>query len=89
MDRRTFDHLCDLARLQLSDDEFVEFERKFQKLLGFVDKVQSYEPQSEGPPLVMKQKVDLRRDTPETMPWPEGTAHDYRVPQIIDFEGGS
>jgi len=89
MDRRTFDHLCELARLQLSDEEIVEFERKFKSLLRFVEKTQAYEPQADGAPLVMSQRVELRRDTPETFTWPEGQVHDYRVPKIIDFEGGS
>jgi len=77
-----------LARLQLSPDELVEFERKFARLLEFVEKTQEYQPQSEGPPLTLLPHVDLRRDHSSPFDWPAEAAHDYRVPRIIDFEGG-
>ena len=88
MDRQLFSHLCELARLELSEQEAGEFEHKFARLLGFVEQVQAYTPQTEGPPLTLKERVDLRPDTAAGFDWPEGTPHDYRVPQIIDFEGG-
>jgi aspartyl/glutamyl-tRNA(Asn/Gln) amidotransferase C subunit len=88
MDRQTFEKLCELARLELTDAELVEFERKFNRLLGFVEQVQAYTPQSAGPPLTLAERVELRRDNIADFEWPEGFKHDYRVPQIIDFEGG-
>ena len=88
MDRQTFEKLCGLARLELSADELVEFERKFSRLLGFVEQVRAYTPVTEGPPLTLAERVELRRDTAADFEWPEGFKHDYRVPQIIDFEGG-
>lgn len=88
MDRQTFEHLCTLARLQMSDTEIAEFERKFKSMLQFVEQTQAYTPESDAPPLVLKTMVELRRDTIRTFEWPDGTVHDYRVPKIIDFEGG-
>jgi Asp-tRNA(Asn)/Glu-tRNA(Gln) amidotransferase C subunit len=88
MDRRQLDHLCTLARLHLADDEIAEFERKFTRLLVFVEAIQAYQPQTEGAPLTLKESVGLRLDTKRGFSWPEGTAHDYKVPRIIDFEGG-
>ena len=88
MDKRSFEHLCTLARMNLDQDEIEEFERKFERLLGFVDHVQAYEPKSEGPPMTLVEKVQLRRDTTEPFDWPESTVHEYHVPKIIDFEGG-
>lgn len=87
MDRRSFEHLCELARLELDPSEVVEFERKFKRLLGFVEQVQNYTPASSGPPLTLSDKVELRRDAPRDFPWMPGRKHDYRVPTIIDFEG--
>jgi Asp-tRNA(Asn)/Glu-tRNA(Gln) amidotransferase C subunit len=88
MERRAFDHLCELARLTLGRDELEEFERKFERLLEFVEQVQGYSPQSSGPPLTLVEKVELRRDAPLSFDWPEDTVHEYRVPTVIDFEGG-
>jgi Asp-tRNA(Asn)/Glu-tRNA(Gln) amidotransferase C subunit len=89
MDRAALEHLCALSRLQLSADELIEFERKFARLLEFVEITQYYEPKSEGPPLTLLPQVDLRRDHSSPFEWPDSAAHDYRVPQIIDFEGDS
>ena len=89
MEREKFNHLCKLARLQLDDSEVAEFEKKFERLLGFVDLIQEYEPQSEGKPLTLIDKLELRRDTPATCDWPDFYDHKYNVPQVIDFEDGS
>lgn len=72
----------------MSDEEVADFERKFRSMLKFVEQAQGYTPQSDEPPLTMKDKVDLRRDTVSGFKWPDGQVHDYRVPKIIDFEGG-
>lgn len=88
MDRRQLDHLCTLARLQLADDEISEFERKFTRLMGFVEAIKAYQPQTKGEPLALKESVDLRLDNKQGFNWPKGSAHDYKVPRIIDFEGG-
>jgi Asp-tRNA(Asn)/Glu-tRNA(Gln) amidotransferase C subunit len=89
MDRRSFDHLCELARLELKPEELVEFERKFKRLLGFVDQVQSYTPESSGPPLTLCDRLEPRRDSARGFDWPAGRRHDYKSPAIIDFEGDS
>jgi Asp-tRNA(Asn)/Glu-tRNA(Gln) amidotransferase C subunit len=88
MERDAFNHLCGLARLTLGAGEFAEFEGKFARLLGFVEQVQGYTPQTSGPPLTLIDRVELRRDMPLSYDWPENTAHSYRVPAVIDFEGG-
>jgi Asp-tRNA(Asn)/Glu-tRNA(Gln) amidotransferase C subunit len=87
MDRRSFDHLCELARLELKPDELVEFERKFKRLLGFVEQVQRFTPSSSGPPMTLIERLEPRKDASQAFDWPEGKAHDYRVPTVIDFEG--
>ena len=87
MEREALEHLCTLARLHLSADEVAEFERKFSRLLEFVEQTQYYKPKSEGPPLTLVQQVELRRDQVDPFDWPELEAHDYHVPKIIDFEG--
>jgi Asp-tRNA(Asn)/Glu-tRNA(Gln) amidotransferase C subunit len=89
MDRRAFEKLCELARLELSADELAEFEHKFRRLLDFVEQLRAYTPRTEGPPLTLADRVELRRDMPQPFDWPEDFVHDYRVPKIIDFEGDS
>ena len=89
MDRHTFTHLCQLARLELTDREAGEFEAKFQRLLGFVEKLLEYTPVSTGAPMTLADKLELRRDFIEPFEWPEDTVHNYRVPAVIDFEGDS
>ena len=83
-----FEHLCELARLELEAEELVEFERKFSSMLHFVEQVQAYEPQTEGAPLALIDRLDLRNDDVQRFDWAQDTRHDYRVPKIIDFEGG-
>ncbi|MCH7473002.1 hypothetical protein IIA79_08645 [bacterium] len=87
MKRHEFEHLCQLTRLELGEDEFAEFERKFSRLLGFVEMVQEYEADSSEAPLALVEKVELREDRAVRCDWPEEFAHDYRVPRIIAFDG--
>lgn len=72
----------------MSPGEIAEFERKFARLLEFVEQTQSYAPASEQAALALKESVELRRDHAKRFEWPDELEHDYRVPQIIDFEGG-
>ena len=88
MEREQFEKLCQLARLGLSAEERSEFERKFSRLLEFVEAVQGYTPQTEGLPLTLAERVELRLDNVAPFDWRASQRHDYRVPQIIDFEGG-
>jgi Asp-tRNA(Asn)/Glu-tRNA(Gln) amidotransferase C subunit len=87
MDLRSLEHLCGLARIELSADEVKEFEGKFKRLIGFVDLLRAYEPRGDEDALAMSGSLLLREDTEQAFSWPEGTRHNYRVPQIIDFEG--
>jgi Asp-tRNA(Asn)/Glu-tRNA(Gln) amidotransferase C subunit len=79
--------LCELSRLRLDADETEAFAEKFAGLLHFVDRVQSYEPQSAAPPATAGERLELRGDVERDCAWPRGTIHDYRVPKVIDFEG--
>jgi Asp-tRNA(Asn)/Glu-tRNA(Gln) amidotransferase C subunit len=87
MDRALLGTLCELSRLRLDAAEADAFAQKFEGLLHFVERVQSYEPQSSAPPLTAGSHVELRKDVEAPFPWPAGTVHDYRVPKVIDFEG--
>ncbi len=91
MEDALLDQLCSLARLELSDAERGDFKLKFERLLGFVEQVQSYEsPAGEDAEagLAMHGELEPRRDVPLQFEWPHGTVHDYRVPQVIDFGEG-
>ena len=88
MDREQLVHLCALARLSLSDGELEAFETKFNSMLAFTQTVLAYQPVSEGHPLTLIEKLDLRRDVAQDFDWPQSAAHDYRVPMVIDFEAG-
>lgn len=88
MDRDQLVHLCGLARLSLEEGELEAFEAKFNSMLAFTQTVLSYEAVTEGHPLALIEKLELRRDVPDEFSWPDGTAHDYKVPMVIDFEAG-
>jgi Asp-tRNA(Asn)/Glu-tRNA(Gln) amidotransferase C subunit len=87
MERKAFDHLCGLARLELDPGAVAEFEAKFELLLEFVEHVRDYTPVTTGPPLTFFDRVELRLDSRAPFDWPDDVAHDYHVPAIIDFEG--
>jgi len=87
VDRALLGNLCELSRLRLDADEADAFAEKFSSLLQFVDRVQSYVPQGDGPPLTAGAHVELRPDVEREFEWPPGTMHSYRVPKVIDFEG--
>lgn len=75
-----------LAKLELSTEEEVDFSAKFDRLLAFVEQVKSFDAVRDGK-LSALARLDLRRDNPVVFEWPEGTRHDYRVPQVIQTEG--
>jgi Asp-tRNA(Asn)/Glu-tRNA(Gln) amidotransferase C subunit len=99
MEDTLLDQLCGLARLELAADERGDFKAKFERLLGFVEQVQTYggagiparqDPQAgmPAPPsesLAMHDELELRRDVPQPFEWPAGFVHNYRVPQVIAF----
>jgi Asp-tRNA(Asn)/Glu-tRNA(Gln) amidotransferase C subunit len=89
MEDALLDQLCSLARLELSADERGDFKAKFERLLGFVEQVQSYESDSGAEAgatgLAMHDELTPRRDVPVQFEWPASTVHDYRVPQVIAF----
>ena len=88
MEARTLEELCALARLDLTDQERSDFLLKFEGLLAFVDAVQRYASSPATHDLALVEELDLRRDIVAPFEWPVGTSHNYRVPQIIDFEEG-
>jgi Asp-tRNA(Asn)/Glu-tRNA(Gln) amidotransferase C subunit len=87
VDRALLGTLCELSRLRLDANEADAFAEKFSNLLHFVERVQSYTPQTDAPPLTSGEHVELRQDVERNWPWPAGTGHAYRVPKVIDFEG--
>lgn len=87
MDRNSFERMCKLARIELGEQELADFEPKFAKLLGFVDLIQGYEPNSNVQPMTLVDSLELRPDNPQVFEWPEGQAQQFQVPKIIDFEG--
>lgn len=89
MERKAFDYLCNLARLELEPGAVAEFEAKFERLLEFVEQVRDYTPVTSGPPLTLIDRVELRLDASAPFDWPDDAVHDYRVPAVIDFEGGA
>ena len=89
MKREQFEHLCWLARLELEPGQQAEFAAKFERLLGFVDAIQSYEAEEGGEPLVLGTQLTFRGDTRKRFEWPEEFEHDYTVPQVIDFDEGA
>lgn len=57
-------HLCQLARLQLSDEERIEFSRKFEKLLCFIESIREFPiPDGASNLHVPKERQPLRADT--------------------------
>jgi Asp-tRNA(Asn)/Glu-tRNA(Gln) amidotransferase C subunit len=89
VDRELLDNLCGLARLRLDPPEVAAFAEKFGRLLEFVQRTQSYEPLSTGPPHTSSESLVARKDVEVDFTWPRPASHDYRVPRIIDFEGES
>ncbi|HEX6362577.1 MAG TPA: hypothetical protein VFZ93_06470 [Albitalea sp.] len=87
MDDALLDQLCALARIELSAAERDDFRAKFERLLDFVEVVQTYAASDDQLPLSMLEQLEPRRDTPQQFEWPAGTVHDYRVPQVIAFGG--
>lgn len=87
MDRNTFARMCKLARIELTEQERESFEPKFEKLLGFVEIIQQYEPISSGQPMTLVESLSLRPDIPRHFEWPEGQKQQYQVPKVIDFDG--
>lgn len=87
MDQNTFERMCKLARIELSGLEQESFAPKFAKLLGFVDLIQEYQPNSTGQPMTLVESLVLRPDNAQIFEWPEGQVQEFNVPKIIDFEG--
>lgn len=89
VDTRTLRHLCALAKLELAASEEADFSAKFDRLLAFVEQVQSSEPGTGEAVLSAIEKVELRSDLPRAFTWPDGFLHDYRVPLVINTDGES
>jgi len=82
------DQLCALSRIRLSPGERADFKAKFEGLLDFVERVQTYAAAGEdvqSSELGMHGELTPRLDIPVDFEWPAGTVHDYRVPQVIAF----
>jgi Asp-tRNA(Asn)/Glu-tRNA(Gln) amidotransferase C subunit len=86
MEQDAFLTLCRLARLELDLQERLDFGAKFESLLGFVEKVRTWESAGPAHDEQPGSKLVLRRDTVEEYEWPEGGQHVYSAPRTIDFE---
>jgi Asp-tRNA(Asn)/Glu-tRNA(Gln) amidotransferase C subunit len=87
MDPHLLTDLCQLARLDLTEEERAGFLSKFESLLHFVETVQAHAETGDGAPLTLIDELVPRRDVPQPFEWPAGWNHEYRVPKVIDFEG--
>jgi|GEM_PF-1910590 len=81
-------HLCELARLRLTEAERASFAAKFAQVLAFVEEIKALQLDVEGvPPPVMKERQEAAEDAArESEPSPELPC-DYRVGAIGDLEG--
>ena len=80
-------HLCQLARLELTEGEKAEFARKFEKVLAFVDEIKASRTDERGVPLmVSKPKQQPAEDEPRDCELPEGFPRHYGVGRIGDLE---
>jgi aspartyl/glutamyl-tRNA(Asn/Gln) amidotransferase C subunit len=84
---KLLDHLCQLARLKLADDEREEFSRKFASLLAFIEHIKEVSALAEDAPLhVPKENQELRSDSPEPFPMLKEISGSYAAGHIGDLE---
>jgi aspartyl/glutamyl-tRNA(Asn/Gln) amidotransferase C subunit len=87
--KELLDHLCELARLQLSAGEREEFARKFADLVEFVDAIKELHEESREVPLqVPKERMDTAPDEPRTKPDAGEVPRKYAAGRIGDLEEG-
>ncbi|MCD6282640.1 hypothetical protein J7J84_03405 [bacterium] len=87
--KELLDHLCQLARLELSPGEREEFARKFSDLVGFVDAIKELRDESREIPLqVPKERMDTAPDEPREEPCKGELPRSYRAGHIGDLEEG-
>ena len=80
------DHLCQLARLRLADEEREAFSSKFASLLAFVDRIKEASALQDAPLHVPKEKQEPRSDSPETFPELSLIGGEYAAGHIGDLE---
>jgi len=81
------DHLCELARLELTEAERASFAAKFAQVLDFVGRIQALNLDAkEVPPFVMKERQEPAGDTVEGCELAADFPRDYRVGVIGDLE---
>ncbi len=87
--KELLDHLCELARLELSDDEREEFARKFADLVAFVDAIKELHEQSREVPLqIPKERMETAPDEPRAEPCTGEVPRKYAAGHIGDLEEG-
>ena len=85
--KELLDHLCQLARLELSPGEREEFARKFADLVGFVDAIKELSDESREVPLqVPKERMETAADEPRTEPCEGEVPRSYAAGHIGDLE---
>jgi len=89
MEDELLDHLCELARLKLSEAERAGFAAKFTQVLAFVDEIKALGLDAGSiEPLVMKERQETAEDAVCEAEPPAELPRDYRVGPIGDLEEG-
>lgn len=57
--------LADLARLELSEDEVIKFQKELKAILGYVSKLQELRAETQQPEMAVGPSLELRADTVE------------------------
>ncbi len=80
-------HLCQLARLNLPDDEREEFARKFASLLSFIDRIKELPLLAGDTSLhVAREKMDARKDIQSGFSGISEIAGPYSAGYIAEME---
>lgn len=81
------DHLCQLARLRLLEEERDEFSRKFASLLTFIEHIKETAADQDSAALhVPKERLSLRDDTPSPFSGMREISGNYAAGHIGDLE---
>lgn len=79
-------HLCELARLELTETERAGFAAKFAQVLAFVDEIKALRLEAEEvPALVMKERQETAEDTVNETEMAADSPVEFRVGAIGDL----
>lgn len=92
VDLKTIEHLAHLSKLEFSDNEKQEMLSDFDKMLGFVGKLDELDITDIKPKIYVNDEFDhLRKDTPEDKfsreevleNAPQKDSYYFRVPKVL------